>query len=154
MTCPHKHTKYQPTDAEWRCPKCGATDKQGFVINEGPSDGDCALLHGDDGLRCFGCGYEMTGMAFATYLVRKNSLVPCPACNGKGLVKKESAVADLTVVVNRDAFYRLHELLLAAFKSDHPEGSFSDSPTPVDTTRPAFTEAIRRVWAMAEGKEA
>jgi rubredoxin len=24
MTCPVKHTKFQPTDAQWRCPKCGA----------------------------------------------------------------------------------------------------------------------------------
>lgn len=102
MSCGYKHTKYQPTDEEWRCPKCGAgfEDKSGgFVIWDGVSDneeGECQLLHVDDYLKCQKCGYDCQGKDFAAYVVKKNSLVSCPCCKGKGFVKNVSSVAGLS----------------------------------------------------------
>lgn len=94
--CPHKHTKYQPTDEEWVCPKCGEglnSKSGGFVIWEGVTDmedSQCTSLHNDDYLKCQSCGYDCQGKDFAAYVVKKNSLIPCPCCNGTGFVKKEA----------------------------------------------------------------
>lgn len=97
MTCGVKHTKYQPTDKEWRCPKCGASADKGFCINE-PAEGtddNCSLLHDEDGIGCDNCMTEhdrntyYSGKQFAALLVKKNNLVPCPHCKGTGLVKKK-----------------------------------------------------------------
>ena len=97
MNCSVKHTKYQPNDDEWRCPKCGVgsqdgeREETGFVIDDGADEsGECEKLHDEDDLLCYKCGYACSGKSFANYVVKKNSLVPCPCCKGTGYVSKES----------------------------------------------------------------
>jgi len=93
--CGAKHTKYQPTDDEWRCPKCGA-DAESFWVDEiaEDSDPDCQLLHVNDLLTCGTehgstySSYSIFGKSFAAMLQRKHNLGPCPHCKGSGLVKK------------------------------------------------------------------
>lgn len=94
LACDAKHTKYQPSDEEFCCPKCGAKCGE-FCVDDGPNL-DCPLIHDDDHLACYGkrkvasCpdGYGTSGKAFAAALQRKKGLVPCSHCKGKGLVPK------------------------------------------------------------------
>ena len=87
MNCTAKHTKYQPTDEEWSCPKCG--DSEWFVYDRDESAVDeCGKIHSSDVLFCEKCNHSETGQAFALRLQRKQKLVPCPHCKGSGLVKK------------------------------------------------------------------
>lgn len=91
MICPAQHTQYQPTDAEWRCPKCNA-DNTRFIIESTPEDAldDCSKLHEQDTIVCIdGRGmshYETTGKRFAARLAKRANLVPCPHCKGRGMV--------------------------------------------------------------------
>lgn len=98
MPCTRKHTKYQPTDEEFKCPKCGAgmgdfcIDTDLDVVSTDP---DCPDLHVDDQLVCWGkngkgcpAQYGTSGKAFAATLVKKHNLEPCKHCKGNGLVKK------------------------------------------------------------------
>lgn len=99
MKCDHKHTCYQPSDEEWKCPRCGSKDK--FAIEESAAGEDarlleCHLLHDEDTMLCFSCGYRTTGKDFAEALVRENNLVSCPTCEGKGCVSKEAAQMEAT----------------------------------------------------------
>ncbi len=94
MSCGAKHTAYQPTEAEWRCPKCGA-DSSGFYIEDPTEEAEegCELLHEKDGLYCYTCPmkgdpYAASGKVFAAALAKKNNLVCCPTCKGKGTVPK------------------------------------------------------------------
>jgi transcription elongation factor Elf1 len=87
MDCQEKHTKYQPTDKEFNCPKCHA--KSGIFHVEAEVDKiDCEFIHPTDLIICDDCGYETTGQAFVKKLIEKNNLVPCAYCKGKGLVKR------------------------------------------------------------------
>jgi rubredoxin len=90
MICQAKHTKFQPSDEQWICPKCGA-DSAFFVVEDGAedSDDDCPLLHNEDEIECGKCGYGGTGKSVAAQMTRKLDLVPCPCCKGAGYVKKE-----------------------------------------------------------------
>lgn len=89
--CTAKHTRYQPSMAEWKCPKCKATvDGQngGFVVDTSPDGADeCDATHDADTLHCYSCGYTTTGKAFAARRQKATSMVPCPTCKGHGLVK-------------------------------------------------------------------
>lgn len=88
MSCLFKHTKYQPTEESWHCPKCGTTNKDGeFYIEDGPNL-DCELLHKDDFVICTKCGYEASGDQVAKALIKKDNLVVCSCCKGKGYVNK------------------------------------------------------------------
>ena len=89
MTCQAKHTKYQPTDEEWKCRKCGS-GPESFWIEESDPDksDDCTLLHNDDSAICFKCGYSVSGKSFAAALQREHNLISCPHCKGTGLVPK------------------------------------------------------------------
>jgi len=88
--CTAKHTKYQPTDDEWKCPQCGWAEH--FYIQEPAefSSDDCGQLHVNDELGCDNCGYGISGKAFASRLQKQKNLVTCPCCKGTGLVKKGS----------------------------------------------------------------
>lgn len=89
--CTLKHTKYQPTEAEFCCPKCGAGCGD-FCVDES-GNFECPDLHPDDGLVCMGkdgkgcpAEYGTSGQAFVTSLIKKKNLVPCTHCKGKGYV--------------------------------------------------------------------
>lgn len=91
VACEFKHTKYQPTTDEFVCPKCGASCG-GFGVDDSPNY-DCPLIHVDDGLVCYGkdgkgcpSQYGVSGQGFATMLVKRKNLKPCPHCKGKGYV--------------------------------------------------------------------
>ena len=48
--CPGEHTEYQPTDDEWKCPKCGAgVEDFRIVAADYP---DCDKLHTTDIVTC------------------------------------------------------------------------------------------------------
>lgn len=93
--CKAKHTRYQPSEAEWRCPKCGA-DAERFIIDESDEDVHdvCSGLHDSDRLWCGRCEASRNGRQFAAMLERKNNLVPCPHCKGKGLVKAKTGTTE------------------------------------------------------------
>lgn len=92
--CTRKHTVYQVPEEDWACPKCGAlaTDESGFIIDTIwddemlEEDVDCVLLHVDDTLRCFVCGYEVSGKRYALHKQKEANAVVCPTCKGKGVV--------------------------------------------------------------------
>ena len=84
--CTNKHTRYQPSNEEWLCPECGA-DNNHFWIEDTPN-GDCELIHVDDLIVCSKCGLEKSGNEVIQMMIKKKSLVTCPCCKGKGMVKK------------------------------------------------------------------
>ena len=87
MNCTVKHTKFQPTDEQWKCPRCGRADE--FSIEENATeDLDCELLHDEDVAFCSRCDASWTGQTVARLLAKQNNLVPCPHCKGKGFVNK------------------------------------------------------------------
>ena len=90
-SCSISHTSYQPTDEEWKCPKCGAGFGE-FVIEEG-GDGvsdDCELLHTTDECRCYACGYTASGSTVAKRLKALNQpMVKCECCKGRGWVPEK-----------------------------------------------------------------
>ena len=92
VVCGAKHTKYQPTNEEWRCPKCGATADQGFNIDspDPESSDDCELNHDLDEIHCNRCHeYSAWGKGFAAALQKKHNLGPCSQCKGAGMVNKD-----------------------------------------------------------------
>lgn len=95
MTCTTKHTKYQPTDEEWKCPKCGAPSGD-FYIDESASEeaSECPKLHDLDFLRCANCGHTDDGKPFAVRIQKQKALVPCPHCKGSGMVKRSTPGAE------------------------------------------------------------
>lgn len=90
MECGYKHTKYQPTDEEFVCPKCGSSE---FFLQEGPGvDTDegveCELLHDEDLVMCEDCRHEVFGKRLANMILKKEKLVRCPHCKGRGYVQE------------------------------------------------------------------
>jgi hypothetical protein len=90
--CTAKHTKFQPTNAEWLCPKCGSNNEK-FVIEMGAEGGDedCTLLHIDDEITCMECHNSWNGAVVSKLLQKKSKAgdyVTCPCCKGVGRVKK------------------------------------------------------------------
>ena len=89
--CNGRHTKYQPPDSDWACPKCGAGSRitlgHSFIIDatEEGAEHDCPLLHIGDELAC-GCGHTTSGKAFAARLQKAANMVPCTHCKGHGLL--------------------------------------------------------------------
>jgi Zn finger protein HypA/HybF involved in hydrogenase expression len=89
VACHAKHTVYQPKDEDWKCPKCGANNEHFTIIDPTPeADGDCVLLHATDECECTECGYGGAGVSVARALMKKENLVPCPHCKGRGVVQK------------------------------------------------------------------
>lgn len=83
--CTRKHTKYQPDDEHWRCPKCGA--KVDFIIdNDDVDDEECIKLHEDDCCICEKCDYGASGKVVASALMKLDHQVVCPTCKGKGTI--------------------------------------------------------------------
>jgi hypothetical protein len=100
ILCEAKHTKYQPTDDEWKCPICGMGSGVGLIIDYSAecANPECEKLHDEDELTC-SCGYANTGKSFAAKIARKNNLVKCACCNGTGLVKKEYPTGQPVAVI-------------------------------------------------------
>ena len=89
VQCTDKHTTYQPSDDEFKCPKCGADAGEFYIETEADASiprADCDLVHPDDNLLCTKCGYGVSGRVFVAALLRKKNLVPCPHCGGRGTV--------------------------------------------------------------------
>lgn len=85
-TCFAKHTKYQPEENEWACPRCGSTGDFTIAYPDETSHGDCNLLHDRDGIACDSCGMEISGRAYARRVQKAKNLVTCPHCKGVGFV--------------------------------------------------------------------
>jgi hypothetical protein len=47
MPCAVVHTKYQPTEEEWKCPKCGVGSSLFYIEDPADKTDDCDLLHND-----------------------------------------------------------------------------------------------------------
>jgi Zn finger protein HypA/HybF involved in hydrogenase expression len=89
MSCKGNHTSYNPTDEEFRCPKCGASHPDFYIEeNESETDGfNCRLLHNGDFLRCDKCDFTIYGQEFVKELLEIRSLKVCPYCDGKGKIQ-------------------------------------------------------------------
>ncbi|MHA1167113.1 MAG: hypothetical protein ACTSRU_04785 [Candidatus Hodarchaeales archaeon] len=84
------HTKYQPNDEEWKCPKCGAGVEY-FTIYDSVDcvdDVDCCKLHNDDAVFCDKCDYSVSGRDLAKILKNKSNRSECPHCKGTGWIDK------------------------------------------------------------------
>ena len=91
IPCPAKHAKYQPTDEDWLCPKCGA-DNRYFVIIAPIDDASeaCVLVHEDDEIDCEKCGYGGSGSTVTKKMAAQMNMVKCPHCSGRGYVKGDT----------------------------------------------------------------
>lgn len=87
--CQVKHTKYQPTTAEFCCPQCKA-EAVDFPKVGLPECFDCPALHASDYLLCTKCDYTESGSRFVHRIVKQKNLVTCKHCKGTGLVKGET----------------------------------------------------------------
>ena len=64
-TCYAKHTMYQPSDTEWKCPNCGASGETLTVTPDPEALVKCDLLHENDMIKCLRCGSTWPGKQFA-----------------------------------------------------------------------------------------
>ena len=91
-TCIEKHTKFQPTDDQWKCPKCGNANEltvdSGFFVDEGPNPG-CELLHNEDYIVCGKCKSSWYGKKLAPLMAKAQNLEKCPHCNGTGFIAQK-----------------------------------------------------------------
>jgi len=88
MTCKAKRSAYQPTDDEWRCPKCGSDVSFEIIETAGDCDDDeCTLLHDEDECECSACHYYATGAQVSLHFRKARGLIRCPACKGTGVVE-------------------------------------------------------------------
>jgi hypothetical protein len=93
MTCPAKHTAYQPTEDEWQCPHCGKGNEAFHVADWADGTPSCEALHEEDGLYCNACDHSISGKVFAEGLQAARNLVTCTCCQGTGLVPKDAPKA-------------------------------------------------------------
>lgn len=110
--CVTKHTKYQPSNMEWRCPKCGTSPSDGGLCVEesaardssgSDNEIDCDGNHPDDFLRCYKCNFETSGKSFAASCEKKSNRVECGCCKGTGFVNKASKDDEVTTLRARIA---------------------------------------------------
>lgn len=72
--CHAKHTKFQPTDLQWRCPTCGASFDHFYIVDSEPcGNTECDLLHKNDAVMCSACGYEASGQKTSLALLKKST---------------------------------------------------------------------------------
>lgn len=87
--CRAKHTKFQPTEAEWKCPQCGGGPDVFFIdYFADRADDDCDLLHEDDYIVCTECDKSWGGRSLAATMAKRKDVEPCPHCQGTGVVQK------------------------------------------------------------------
>jgi Zn finger protein HypA/HybF involved in hydrogenase expression len=91
VSCIAKHTKYQPSDKEWLCPKCssGSKSPEPFIITDTDEGAlvACPALHERDSVYCEHCGLTASGKTVAAKMQAKASMISCPKCRGTGFVK-------------------------------------------------------------------
>lgn len=96
MSCPGKHTKFQPTDSQWYCPKCGAGTYDFYIdCSPGDADPDCEKLHIGDSVVCTSCtrgNSHHTGDQIAKAMVKKLHFMQCSHCKGSGFVQKSEGL--------------------------------------------------------------
>ena len=86
--CTAKHTRYQPTEAEWLCPKCKANNESFWTEEpDGEASDTCDKLHEKDEIYCYKCNWAGSGKTFTKKLQDAQGLVKCECCKGTGLVK-------------------------------------------------------------------
>lgn len=94
MKCYAKHSKYQPTIEEFKCPKCGTGPENGdFYIDTDPTVGsnfECEFMHDEDMIVCLKCNWESTGKKYSSMFIKAKNMVKCPCCKGTGLIEKGS----------------------------------------------------------------
>jgi Zn finger protein HypA/HybF involved in hydrogenase expression len=85
--CEAALTKFQPSEAQWKCPKCGGDNKH-FVISCSAHDANpqCSKLHKEDEVECLRCGHEWSGVEIARILAKLAHVIVCPLCKGNGTV--------------------------------------------------------------------
>lgn len=88
VECKGKHTKFQPSDDQWKCPACGSEDFEVDVQAYG-AHSDCQLLHLLDSVVCYNCGESFYGEDLAEIMKKLGGFKRCPRCNGLGLVPVE-----------------------------------------------------------------
>jgi len=90
--CKSRHTKFQPSESEWRCPRCDA-DSSSFFIESSADDSDdeCNGLHKKDVVECTVCRREWSGQAVSVAIMRKVGVAidACEHCNGTGFIKRK-----------------------------------------------------------------
>jgi len=75
--CHAKHTAYQPSDVEWKCPNCGASDEDFYIdIPDPEASDDCELLHDDDIICCARCDNSWNGSEIADIFAEKAGAKP------------------------------------------------------------------------------
>lgn len=89
VCCKAKHTKFQPSYEEWKCPRCGA-DSSYFSKSDfdEQADFDCELIHLNDEVSCESCNSIWSGSAVIKLIAQALNMIDCPHCKGKGMVKK------------------------------------------------------------------
>lgn len=87
--CSAKHTAFQPTADQWKCPQCGSGNDS-FYIEEPDATAieGCDRLHEQDEVCCNGCGYGASGKMLAKKMMKVHNREICPHCKGEGTVAK------------------------------------------------------------------
>lgn len=91
MACTAKHTKFQPADGEWKCPKCGGGADVFYIEEPVENTDDCPLLHSEDTVYCNNCEKAWSGTTLAKMFEKRaaeGDYETCPCCKGVGRVKK------------------------------------------------------------------
>jgi len=73
--CRAKHTMYQPSNAEWKCPECGETEHFYTETPDPEASDDCELLHSNDIIHCVQCGNSWTGTEIADIILLQKRLL-------------------------------------------------------------------------------
>jgi radical SAM protein with 4Fe4S-binding SPASM domain len=89
VPCSHKHTPYQPSDDEWRCPNCGADNDHFYIVEPVGDTYNCPFLHAADEVGCSKCDKGWTGTRLGALLAKRKSvkIEKCPTCKGHGFVE-------------------------------------------------------------------
>lgn len=82
--CKYKHTKFNPTGEDWKCPACGESSGYFYISNY--VNIDCEELHVEDCVRCYKCDSKWSGEEVAAVMLKKSNQKPCPHCKGTGVV--------------------------------------------------------------------
>ena len=97
--CFFDHVKYQISDKDWKCPRCGCGaqvgDSDGWTIQDS-ANFDCEELHPGDEISCEQCGEFMSGEQYSEWYAKKHGKIKKETKSSKrknskdiGKIKKE-----------------------------------------------------------------